>query len=105
MDTAKESQLGQEYTRFIRACRQIQLLDQQLDSLQIRYKRVHVGNNKTFRYHLRIKLATIEGVRRYYYIYCWRKAHVIARLEKELYEAGVAVSDLVEDPPSEEDDL
>ena len=105
MEFIMEAELNYEEECFNRACHQLNLLDHKLDSLFVRYKRAYADKNKAYYHSLRFQLVSVEGVRRYYYIYCRRKAHVISRLQKELYGEGVDVSELVEDPPSDEEDI
>jgi hypothetical protein len=80
------AELFETETRFRRACEQIILLNRKLEDLQLRYDKARIDNHKSFRYNLRLKMATVEGVRNSYYEYaCW-KAETVAELR-----VGVAV--------------
>ena len=74
------AELYETESRFRRACEQIILLNNSLEDLQLRYDKARVDNHKSFRYNLRLKMATVEGVRNSYYEYaCW-KAETVAEL-------------------------
>ena len=67
--------------RFRRACQQIILLNSRLEELQLRYDQARLDNHKSFRYNLRLKMATVAGVRNSYYEYaCW-KAETVEELK------------------------
>ena len=55
------AQLYETENRFRRACQQIILLNSRLEELQLRYDQARLGNHKSFRYNLRLKMATVEG--------------------------------------------
>jgi anti-sigma regulatory factor (Ser/Thr protein kinase) len=71
--------------RFKRSCEQIVLLNQALKALQKRYDDAKRRNLRAFRYHLRLRLAVIEGMRNVYYEYAHEKAKKIAELRRELF--------------------
>lgn len=71
--------------RFRRSCEQIVLLNQALTALQKRYDDAKKKNLRAFRYHLRLRLAVIEGMRNVYYDYAHEKAKQIAELRRELF--------------------
>lgn len=74
------SELDDTETRFKRACEQVVLLNDKLEGLQRRYDKARQENNRTFRYNLRLKMASVEGVRNAYYEYACEKAEKIAEL-------------------------
>ena len=78
------AQLYETESRFRRACQQIILLNSRLEELQLRYDQARLDNHKSFRYNLRLKMATVEGVRNSYYEYaCW-KAETVAELRLQV---------------------
>jgi len=84
------AELYETENRFRRACEQIILLNNKLEDLQLRYDKARLDNHKSFRYNLRLKMATVEGVRNSYYEYaCW-KAEKVAELR---LQAAVVSSD------------
>ena len=74
------AELNDTETRFKRACEQVVLLNDKLEGLQRRYDKARQENNRTFRYNLRLKMASVEGVRNAYYEYACEKAEKIAEL-------------------------
>ena len=79
-------ELSQTETRFKRACDQVVLIDGKLQGLQRRYDKARNENHRTFRYHLRLKMSTVEGVRNAYYVYACRQAEKIAQARRHLSE-------------------
>lgn len=71
--------------RFRRSCEQIVMLNRALTSLQKRYDNAKRRNVRSFRYHLRLRLAVIEGMRNVYYDYAHEKAKQVAELRRELF--------------------
>ena len=74
------TQLNETEVRFKRACEQVVLLNDKLEGLQRRYDKARQDNQRTFRYTLRLKMASVEGVRNAYYEYACEKAEKIAEL-------------------------
>ena len=72
--------LNETETRFKRACEQVVLLNDKLEGLQRRYDKAVQENHRSFRYNLRLKMASVEGVRNAYYEYACEKAERIAEL-------------------------
>ncbi|ELT88147.1 hypothetical protein CAPTEDRAFT_195377 [Capitella teleta] len=75
--------------KFRKACQQIVLLNIQIEGLQVRYDRAYKANQRTFRYSLRLRLATLEGVRNMFYEYAYRRADELEALQDQLVELGV----------------
>ena len=71
---------------FRQACDQIIVMNNQINYLQTRYERAMKKNRRSFRYSLRLKLATLEGVRNMYYEYASRKADDLEQLQNELMD-------------------
>ena len=66
--------------KFHRACNQI-VLNHHFDDLQLLYDCAHRDNSRSFRYSLRIKLSTLEGVRNMYVEYASMKADELMDLQ------------------------
>ena len=80
--TKKMAELQHAESCFRKACHSVNLLDQKLDALTCRYQRAE--NQKGFRYNLRLKLATFEGMRASYYEFACLKGQVIVDLRSLL---------------------
>ena len=87
--------------RFRLCCHQINLVDQKLDALQVRYIRANRDEHRSVRYSLRLQIATVEGVRNIFYQYAKVKGAEIARIRRGLFNEDVDVHDYVEIPDSE----
>ena len=87
--------------RFLLCCQQINLVDQKLDALQVRYIRANRDEHRSVRYSLRLQIATVEGVRNIFYQYAKVKGAEIARIRRGLFNEDVDVHDYVEIPDSE----
>lgn len=74
------AELYETETRFKKACEQVVLLNDKLEGLQRRYDKARQENHRSFRYNLRLKMASVEGVRNAYYEYACEKAEKIAEL-------------------------
>ena len=97
--------------KFKKACEQVVLLNDKLEGLQRRYDKARNENHRSFRYNLRLKMATVEGVRNAFYEYACEKAERIAELRYEVSQLGLDSSDeddidvgMEEDEESEEEE-
>lgn len=79
------------------ACQQMLLLSDQLDSLKTRYEKAVKANFRCFRYPLRMKIVTVEGVINMYYQYTVEKQKEVEVLRYQVYG-----EELVYDPFEEE---
>ena len=70
--------------KFRKACEQIKLITRRLNLLQIRYDKAKRDDMKSFRYTLRLQLATTEGARNMFYEYAVRQATQVGRLKREI---------------------
>ena len=78
------TRLEEVEAHFNRACNEISVLDQKLNDVQVRYERANRDVNRSMRYHLRLRLATLEGIRNVFYEYCVKKADEINSLRASL---------------------
>lgn len=70
--------------RFRTACSQIIHLNLKVKDMQGRYDRAKQENRRSFRYHLRLRLAVLEGVRNMYNDYAHEKANEIMKLRRDI---------------------
>ncbi len=80
------TQLFETEMKFKKACEQVVLLNDKLEGLQRRYDKARIENHRSFRYNLRLKMATVEGVRNAYYEYASGKAERIAELRYDVMQ-------------------
>ena len=73
MESVTYTELKEAEKRCQIACRQMLLLNDQLEGLKIRYHNAVAANFRCFRYPLRMKIVTIEGVINMYYQYTVEK--------------------------------
>ena len=81
--------IRKEYIKFQKACRLVVLMNNQVKEISTRYKRVVRDNLRNYRYLLRLRLCTAEGLRNMYHEYSCRQAEKTADLEENLREIGV----------------
>ena len=67
--------------KFHKACEQIRLLNKHINDLQSRYDRAFHTNQRSFRYSLRLKLTTYEGVHNMYHEYAKRRAEELESMK------------------------
>ena len=72
--------------QFQYACDQITILNREITILQKRYKQMTSENQRSFKYNIRLKLATLEGVRCVFHRYAEQKALLLDQLNVELYQ-------------------
>jgi len=93
-------QVLQMDSKFQKACEQVLVLNNMLRELQIRYDRAARDNLRTYRYALRLRLCTVEGLRNTLYEYVTQKADDIEQMEEEMRKMGtepVILYDVISD--------
>ena len=89
-DTSRTSYLQEviffKEQQFQYASDQITILNREITILQKRYKQMTSENQRSFKYNIRLKLATLEGVRCVFYRYAEQKALMLGQLNVELYQ-------------------
>ena len=70
--------------KFRKACEQVDQLNNKIDSLQVRYDRAKRDHKKSFRYALRLQIATVEEVRNACYQYVCKVGAEIEDLSSAL---------------------
>ena len=68
------------------SCTQVKLIDNEIDQLNIRYKRAQSNDLNTFRYLFRLRLATYEDTRTSVLQYAKDKARRMDEIEEILIE-------------------
>ena len=81
--------IQKEYEKFQKAWRQVLLLNSQAVEIGARYDRAVNDNLRNYRYLLRLRLCSVEGLRNMYHEYSCRQAEKIADLEANLRTMGV----------------
>lgn len=79
------AQLYEAERRFERACDQITHLNGKMEDIQRRYERARDVNDKCFRYSLRMRLLTVEGLIKCYCQYACLKKNEVLDLRFKLY--------------------
>ena len=79
------AQLYESQLRFQRACDQLQLLNQRLATLNLRYGKARDDDLKTFRYSLRMRILVVEGLLTAYCNYACLKKNEVLDLRFKLY--------------------
>ena len=88
MEPTLEEQISEADAMFKKTCNQLVLLNNQIDSLQLRYDRAVRDGARAARYNHRIKLCAVEGIRNMFYEYAVRLADKIDALRTQ---AGMIV--------------
>ena len=84
--SAVVNELKQLNHLFITACDQINLLNQEIRGLDVRFNRAKRDNKKAFLYSLRIRLSTLEAIVIVFLEYAQQKADNIDKIQEELRE-------------------
>ena len=80
--------------KFRLSCSQLILINNLIDETEVRYHRAQAAERRSYRYILRLKLCTLEGVRNMFYEYAYAQADVLEKMQLELYEkTGIAWND------------
>ena len=85
------------YACLHRACQQVQLLNRSLVEVQQRYDRSVAANQRSHHYRLRLRLASLEGIRDMYYEYASRKAKHVMQLNAMVEAEDVEFEDYEEE--------
>lgn len=91
-----------EDAKFKIACQQIIKLNDKVDQVEARYQRAVASGRHSFRYVLRLRLFSLEGVRKMFYRYARRLAD---RLDDLRTQAGMIIIRDEEDVDSEDYDV
>ena len=86
--------LKQMNRKFRLACKQVVLINNEIEYLQNRYDRAVDSGSRSFRYFLRLKIATMEGIRNMFYDYASQHADKLDALHLKLLREGVIEEEL-----------
>ena len=97
------NQIKQMNKKFRLACKQVVLMNNEIEYLQNRYDRAVQQSNRSYRYFLRLKIATIEGIRNMFYDYASQHADKLDALHEQLLTEGIIEEELDLDALDDED--
>lgn len=86
--------LKQMNKKFRLSCNQVVILNNEIEYLQNRYDMAVAAQNRSFRYFLRLKIATLEGVRNMIYEYACRHADQLDAMHERLLMDGIIEEEL-----------
>ena len=86
--------LKQMNRKFRLACKQVVLLNNEIEYQQNRYDRAVDSGSRSFRYFLRLKIATLEGIRNVFYEYASQHADKLDALHVKMLREGVIEEEL-----------
>lgn len=89
--------------KFQKACSQVVLLNNLVQELQTRYERAVKANLRTYRYTLRLRLCTVEGLRNMFYEYASATADKIDGLENDMRSMGTQPARIYPQYPTDSD--
>ncbi len=92
--SAMLNQLRHAERCFDRACDQILVLEQQIETLEGRYKHAVKQRKNSFRYNLRLKLSVVTGVKMMYHHYAAMKNEDIQEIRRRLEQIRQALEQL-----------
>ena len=91
--------------KFRQACSQLILINNLIDETEARYNRSQAEGRRSYRYILRLKLCSLEGVRNMFYEYAYAKADQLEKLQLELYnKCGISWNDSLAQESDNDDD-
>ena len=92
--------------KFRAACSQLILINNLMDQMDERYNRASINGQKSFKYLLRLRICTLEGVRSAFYDYATHKADELEFLQRTLFvHTGINWSRELEDESFDLNDL
>ncbi|KAI0234580.1 hypothetical protein LSAT2_015181 [Lamellibrachia satsuma] len=84
--------------RFAYACRQVVLINSEIEALRVRYERAEKNRERAFLYSQRLRLIVLEGTRTMFYEYATACSDRLASLHEEMI-----LSDTSTDEPETSD--
>lgn len=85
-------------TKFVKASQQVQLLDRKLETQHVRYTRANRDRQIACRYFIRLKAATVEGVRNAFYMYALNIAEEICDIRTVIFGEDLDIEEYIELP-------
>ncbi|KAH3747766.1 hypothetical protein DPMN_182196 [Dreissena polymorpha] len=71
---------------FRHACQQVTIISRHMEEATIRFHAADKAGDKNFRYHIRLRLSILDGVRNMYYEYAAKKATEIVELQQRVLD-------------------
>ena len=105
MDTTQEEiyKIRDLNKKFRLSCTQLIFINNLIEEAEIRYNRSQAENRRSYRYILRLKLCTLEGVRNMFYEYAYAKADELEKMQLDLFNrTGIAWNDTLAEETDEE---
>ena len=96
--------LKQMNKKFRLACKQVVLMNNEIEHIQSRYDRAVSSGHRSFRYFLRLKIATLEGIRNLFYDYASQHADKLDALHLKLLREGIIEEELNLEALADEDE-
>ena len=110
METTKEQiyRIRDLNKKFRLSCTQLIHINNLIEETEVRYNHSQQVNRRSYRYILRLKLCTLEGVRNMFYEYAYAKADELEKMQLDLFnKTGIAWTDALaqESDPEEDEDI
>lgn len=84
MEMSTQEKMQVMHAKFTKACSQLKILNNQVQALNVRFRRATKGRRNASRYNLRIRLCVAEGVRNMIYEYALSLAEELDKLQIEV---------------------
>lgn len=107
MKTTKETiyKIRDMNKKFRKACSNLIMINNLIDEIEVRYNRAVAADRRSYRYILRLRLCTMEGVRNMFYEYAYSRADQLEKMQLDLYtKTGIAWNDQLATETDDEDD-
>ena len=89
LESDPDSEVNANFTmavlKFQHACKQVMLLNNRIRAQQSRYDRAKRDNQRSFRYTIRLRISTLEGVRNVFYEYACKAAEEVEDLQDQVF--------------------
>ena len=92
--------------KFRLSCSQLIHINNLIEDVKTRYNRSQVENRRSYRYILRLKLCSLEGVRNMFYEYAHVQADILEKMQMDFYHrTGIAWNEnLAQESDTDSDD-
>ena len=92
--------------KFRLSCSQLIHINNLIEDVETRYNCSQAENRRSYRYILRLKLCSLEGVRNMFYEYAYAQADILEQMQMAFYQrTGIAWNeDLAQESNTESDD-
>ena len=95
-----ETQFTQINQRFVHACRQVTLVNNEIEALNVRYERAESNNERAFSYSQRLRLIVLENTQAMFYEYATACSDRLASLHEELLRSESSMEEQEADDSS-----